>query len=339
MTPSRAIPVATAGTRGRTRFSLILALSLCGLFNGVTATAQVLELIADPSFVRGFRVPDRGMKEQVIRWSKETEAPVWKVAQHGSKSCVADEAFHRVRPDGFAFKDEWAWLEVRPREHEADLVLGLNALREYEGRYREPGDPWPHLYVSQRISSPGGHLAGESPNLAQLLDLPFSARFRLLYDYRNIAEGHNPRIHAAQFLFFLTIQNLNRKSAGYGDYYWFGVAFYDDREPVTGLHAMADKGSPKKKGTGKYIYNVGIQPFTDRIVASGDWVDLRGDLLPHVLAGLRESWANGYLPGSSDIADYRLGSVVTGWEIPGLNDAAVALKNLRLSATLQPAQK
>jgi hypothetical protein len=28
---------------------------------------------------------------------------------------------------------------------------------------------------------------------------------------------------AAQFLAYLTVQNLNRQSPGYGDYLWFGV--------------------------------------------------------------------------------------------------------------------
>lgn len=125
-------------------------------------------------------------------------------------------------------------------------------------------------------------------------------------------------------------------SEGFGDYYWFGIALYDDREAVTTLHAMQDKGSAKKKGTNKFIYNVGIKPFTDKVVADGEWVDIRGDLMPYIRAGLRECWKRGYLTDSKDLTDYRLGGLVMGWEVTGLNDVAMAVKGLRATATLKP---
>jgi hypothetical protein len=104
---------------------------------------------------------------------------------------------------------------------------------------------------------------------------------------------------------------------------------------VTALHAMHDGGSPKKPATEKLIYDIGVKPFTDKVVAVGEWVDIRGDLLPHIVAGLEEAWRRGYLPASTNPADYRVGSAVMGWEIPGLNDAAMAVKGLRATARLR----
>jgi hypothetical protein len=317
-------------------FTLALwATQLCARAELAVADAAVIDLIADTSFARGVQAEDRASNSQIIAWDPaQKSSPVWKVAQHHSRSNVADPAHQQLRPGGFTFKDDFAWLEFRPRDSDADLILGLNAFREYEGRYRAPGDPWPHLYVSQRISSPGGHLGGRAPSLAQLAQVDFAVSVRLLHDHRHLGEGYNPRVHASQFLFFLTIQNLNRASPGYGDYYWFGVTFYDDRKPLTALQAQRDQGSPRKQGTGKLIYNIGLAPFTDQVVAAGEWVSIEGDLLPHLLAGLREAWRQGYLSGSAEVADYRIGSVVIGWEIPGLNDAAAALKGLRLTAAI-----
>ncbi|HPA19696.1 MAG TPA: hypothetical protein PLU30_18250 [Verrucomicrobiae bacterium] len=321
-----------SGTRAQ-RWAVGFA--VLSLNSGIWAAAGTVELIADAGFHWGLRAKDRDGQERVIRWGESTNAPVWKTAQHFSKSCIVDVAHQAFRPRGFTFKDDYALLAFHPGDEGADLVAGLNALREYGGVYRAKGDPWPHLYLSQGVASPGGHLGDRCPSIADMARLDFSIGVRLLYDHRNIGAGYDRTRHAAQFVIFLTIQNLARKSAGYGDYYSFGILLYDDRVPVTSLHAMHDGGSPKKPATEKLIYDVGVRPFTDKVVASGQWVDVVGDLLPHIIAGLGEAWKRGYLPASTNLADYRVGSVIMGWEIPGLNDAAVAVKDLRATAVLR----
>lgn len=58
-----------------------------------------------------------------------------------------------------------------------------------------------------------------------------------------------------------------------------------------------------------------------------------GDLLPHIVSGLREAWKQGYLSASQKLADYRIGGLVLGWEVTGLNDVAIAVRDLRATAT------
>lgn len=317
-----------ASMRARVAVAIAVVIALAA----ASFAGDAVELIADAGFARGLRAKDRGGVEQSVRWGEGTGRPVWQVAQHFSKSCIADSGRRASLPGGFAHRDDYAWLAIHPGGEEGDVILGLNAFAEYGGAYRAKGDPWPHLYLSQRVSEPGGHLGTRSPSVADMERLDLSIGVRLIYDRRHVGEGYDRSVHASQFLFFLTIQNLNRKSPGYGDYYWFGAAPYDDRKPITALHAMKDAGSAKKPGTGKFIYDIGIRPFTDAIVSEGRWVEVKGDLLPHAIAGLREAWGRGYLPGSTNLSDYRVGSVVMGWEIPGLNDAAMAVRGLRLVA-------
>jgi len=161
-------------------------------------------------------------------------------------------------------------------------------------------------------------------------------RVKLLYDRKKAGPTYNRHQHAAQYVFFFTVQNLNHTSKGFGDYYWFGVALYDDRATVTALHAMRDASSLKKNGTGKFIYDIGIKPFTDEVVAGGTWVSVTGDLLPHIIAGLKECWRRGFLPDSQSLADYRIGGCAIGWEVTGLNDVAIAIKGLKAEAVLKP---
>jgi len=300
------------------------------------ATARTVELIADRAFERGLSTTDRDGKRQVIVWNTNAAPPVWFTAQHHSKSCFADKAFQTITTNGISFKDDYQTLTIHPEDSEADFVCGVNGKNEFGGVWRAQGDPWPHLYLNQQISVSGGHLGTNAPSLADTGRIDFSANVRLLYDRKETGRVYVKQRHAAQYVCFFTIQNLNRQSTGFGDYYWFGITFYDDREPVTKLHAMLDKGSEKKKGTDKLIYNIGIKPFTDKIIADGEWVSIEGDILPHIIAGLQECWRRGYLPDSQDLSDYRLGSFVLGWEVTGLNDVAIAVKGLRAEAVIKP---
>lgn len=324
---------------GRRAVAMLAVLLGCPCMSARAADATV-ELIADGAFAHGVKGRDRQGVERTIWVGDATNPPVWDIAQHGSRSCIAADAKPVGANGRFICRDDFAWLEAGRVGRDADagdLILGLNAHREYDGRYRAPGDPWPHLYVSQRIAEPGGHLNRRSPSLAAMERLDWGMDVRLLLDRRNEVAGYDRHTHAAQFVFFLTVQNLARGRPGYGDYYWFGVCLYDDREKVTATHAMRDAGSPRKKGTEKLIYDVGVRPFADRVVGAGGWVQLRGDLRSHIGAGLREAWKRGYLADSTNEADYAIGSVVMGWEIPGLNEAAMAVRNLRATAVVRQA--
>lgn len=301
---------------------------------------MAIDLVSDPAFRQGFYVKDRTGKDQILRWKDamgrdQSQTPVWRTAQHDSKSCFADAAFCKFRNGGLTFRDNFQTLIVHPENGQADIILGVNAMKEYGGIWRKPGDPWPHLYLQQDICQPGSRMWATAPTIANLERLNLEISVRLLYDHQNRGPEFDPNVHAAQFQFFLTVQNLNTKSKGFSDYYWFGVSLYDNRREVTTLFAMQDVNQAHKKGTEKFIYDVGIAPFTSRVVAKGEWVEVRGDLLPHIRAGLEECWKCGFLPASKDLGDYRIGGIFLGWEIPGLNDAAVAVKNLSLTATLK----
>jgi hypothetical protein len=50
---------------------------------------------------------------------------------------------------------------------------------------------------------------------------------------------------------------------------------------------------------------------------------------------LEECWKRGYLSDSKDPSDYYISAIVIGWEIPGLNDAAIAMKKMSLDATFK----
>ncbi|MEA1951342.1 MAG: hypothetical protein U9N87_08155, partial [Planctomycetota bacterium] len=177
-------------------------------------------------------------------------------------------------------------------------------------------------------SDPGGQVGSQSPSIADMTSLDFQIDARLLYDNRTLTAGYDPSLHASQYNIFYTVQNLNTASAGYGDFLWFGTALYDDREDVTGRHVLIDEF------TQKLIYSIGIEPFTSEHIADGNWISVSGDLLPHMKAALDTAWSQGILLDSQDYADYRIGGVNLGWEMPGLNDASLQIRNYNVVANV-----
>ena len=57
------------------------------------------------------------------------------------------------------------------------------------------------------------------------------------------------------------------------------------------------------------------------------------------MLALQAAWERGYLPDSRNPADYRIGGMNIGWEVPGLNHVELEIDNLSLIATTgTPAQ-
>ncbi len=308
-------------------FALIVVLTICLSISGLAGERIVL--VADPAFALGSMTRKAREKPScVIRWKPGEENPVWTVAEWHAKGDIADLAGRREGAWDFKYEDDYKTFIINDKESGATLVMGVNAINDYGGVYRGQGDPWPHLLVEQRISNPQGHLGASSPSMTQLQRVNFACTVRLIRAKHVIEEGYIKGRHAAQFLIFFTVQNLNRQSSGYGDYLWFGICFYDNRHPLTKKQAMFDMGSEEKQGTGKLIYTVGMEPFTDRRIADGEWITVRGDLYPMMIEALNEAWKRGAIPASKNLDDYYIGGMNLGWEVTGLSDVAMAVRDL-----------
>jgi hypothetical protein len=286
-------------------------------------------LLADPRFERGLRVwkpaPGSKKEEGTIRPPSASGEPVWGLAQWYSRFTLAD-ARREPLPSGSSryFDGAKAVTFGAAGSAEADIILALNGHAEYGEHAPAQGDPWPHLLVEQPLV--------EHPAMAALESVPFRIEYRLLKSRPFHLPGWDDRRHTAQFLLYITIQNLNRQSAGFGDYLWFGVPMYDARYRLPRHFAALDRSSPKKRGTGKFIYNPAGEVYATKPAQDGDWVAINKDLLPLMREALTAAWDAGYLQDSRDAADYRLGSMNMGWEVTGPLDVAMQIRNLEIAA-------
>jgi hypothetical protein len=187
---------------------------------------------------------------------------------------------------------------------------------EYVAHARRANEPWVHLLIQQSFTNP--------PAMDQLGRAQLHLEARLMHARKISTPDYTPNLHAAQFLMYFTVQNMNRKSTGYGRLLWFGVPIYDDRSRFARGHEAKDPG------TGMFIYSLPGETFARRSTHDGGWVVFDLDLLPLMKQGLETAWRNNFLTESKDIADYRLSGMNLGWEVPGTFDVTAAVRKLSL---------
>jgi hypothetical protein len=315
-----------------------------------------VELIGDPHGERGVELkwinPKPGGNgargEGILRRQGGGANPIWTLVEAYSKASIAPVE-PLTLPDG---RKKWAnaykEFTLGHGTPDADFVLAVNSIEEYGNHYRSPTAPWPHLLLEQVISAPGGHLSKTGPSLAdcQAMTLRISVQLRHANNLHDRGRGYSEGIHAAQFLLYFTLLNLNRQSPGYNkEYVWFGVPFYDDRQPVIGPCLMLDgtgkedESRGEKRGTGRFINNVGTKAFAERGLVPGEWLHVHVDVLPLMVQALERAWSRGVCNASTNLADYRIGGMNIGWEVNGLSSVSAQIKDLSLLATGPKAEK
>ncbi len=286
------------------------------------------ELIRDSHFRQGFILlepkPGKQKPYGTIAGCEEGAVPVWRLAQWSSKFPLKAAAPERLGSGALRYSNEAKRITLgAPGTPEADAAFGVNALAEYGTHVRRAGEPWVHLLVEQNIERP--------PALTELHSVVFHLEARLLRSKQGDMPGYSPGLHAAQFQVFLTVQNLNRQSAGYGRYLWFGIPVYDDRNRIPREHKTRDTG-----GTDMFIFTPRGDTYASASAHDGQWLTIHRDILPLLREALETAWARGFLADSKNVSDYRLGSVNMGWEVPGVFDVEMQVRNLSLRTNTQP---
>ncbi len=78
------------------------------------------------------------------------------------------------------------------------------------------------------------------------------------------------------------------------------------------------------------IYSIAYDSVATKSTHTNEWVNIDIDLYPYAIIALNEAWNRSYLSASQDLADYKLGGMNIGWELPGMNIADMKIRNLSL---------
>lgn len=302
--------------------SMVLLMAAC-----VASAGEVVEILRDPYFQNGFEVVHPDTK-QVCRTDKSTEdgpEPAWQIAQWSTRFNLQDTLRRRDLDNGaIAFTDETKYVEFR--HEDGMLVLGLDSVEEYQVKFREKTEGWPHLLVQQNFQSP---FLGRFKSLK----LSFDAKILEAENIEDRDKGYDPGLHAAQFQVFFIVKDDLPDSPGRHDFYWHGVPLYDSRKPFheESLHVDHNPDMPEAQRRSIFVPSsreyIGDQPS----LQSGRWISVEADLLPLIQDGLAKAKARGAFAKSPDTLDaYRLVHINIGWEMPGLARAKGAIRKLSL---------
>ena len=207
-----------------------------------------------------------------------------------------------------------------------DLILALDSRPEYAGQARKSNQPWPHLLVEQ--TDLPIHL------FKDVSRIEFTLEACLLKNERTKLAGYSRDLHAAQFLLTFIVQNRNQASPGFGDFIWFSVPMYDERTEFCDAHASMDTADP----SAKMIYSPASRTFSPQTLHDRRWVTFSHANLDTLFReAIGAAWKNGYLKKSPEAGDFAVSSVNIGWEVTGVNDVAMQIRNLDVN--IHPARK
>jgi hypothetical protein len=333
--------------------------------------SQSRELLSDNHFSRGVHIMAPANVRPGSLQQKNAHAPlvclpqrdcaqqpVWQLHQWANAQDIAAAA---DAPSGWALQDKKARVQkhfsLKPADPvDGDVVLEINGLSEFSARSNDGvphylpdlGRAWPHWLLSQQL---------DSGRLTQYNQLLLRGQVKLLLDAPQHREGYDPAVHAARLVLAVTVRNRLTS-----DYFWLTLPLYDDRYTQTdfGCQKCTEDGTAcvtprsindpgvwrcpedrvgeqwwlnEKPGTARMIFRMPTLDFVHGEVRNEMWVQVSGDLLPYVRAGIeavRQREDGQQFP--ADLFFYELGLFSIGWEITGFNHVSAQLRDWQLDA-------
>ena len=285
------------------------------------------QLIRDPHFQCGFVLlaaePGKRVPYGTFTGMADGKKPVWELAQWSSKQPFTHGPAERTSDTAIRYANAAKSITVgKPGSSDADISMAVNGTVEYDKRARKRDEPWVHLLLQQDIE--------DAPVLTEIQSARFRIEARLHSCTKLETPDYSPGLHAAQFQVFFSVQNRNRDSAGYGEYLWFGIPLYDDRHEFPKAHKSKDVA-----GTNMFIFTPAGETYTSKSAHGKEWITVDKDLLPLMREGLELACQRGFLKHSQSLADYRISGMNIGWEVPGVFDVALQVRNLSLKVRRQ----
>jgi hypothetical protein len=280
-------------------------------------------LLQDTRFQNGFEInaPKAGkhVAMGVFQPPTATDKPAWRLCQWNSrfdlslsKSEILDNQTIRM---GNAAKS----VTISSTNSSNDLILALDSRPEYGGKVRTKGQAWPHLLVEQSVQP--------IVLFKDISRIAFTLEARLLTNECFKLEGYTRNLHTAQFPMTFIVQNRNKQSKGFGDFIWFCVSLYDERKPFTDLYAAKDTADP----SAKMIYTPPSKTFSKQTLHDRNWATFsHTNLYPLFSEAISLARQRGYLKESPDDGDFAISSVNIGWEVTGINNVAIQIRNLEI---------
>ncbi len=252
--------------------------------------------------------------------------PVWSIGQWNNYNNNLKEASFTGTAPAYAYETAHG-TALRVNTQEGSVQLELNTTSEYGHSEvcpvnpRRATDKWPHLLLAC--------------DLLQEQVLKIAGKQEILMDIDFTIDGiadeipagtYDPDLHAAQFQWFITVQNRNMQDDGFGEYFWFGLSFYDTRHEFS-PHYSAQDGNT----TGMFIYMPDMKDLlaTTGKTEIGKDMRLSVNVLPVIETAFEVAKSRGYMQ-KTEKGDLHIASTNVGWEVPGTYNVAATIRKLNI---------
>jgi len=297
--------------------------------------AKTIELLEDKTFSTGFDLLGVSPAEDgrtIQKWLNyggdaiKAERNVWYMAQWWTPYDVADATYHE-EGDKYIYETESRTIAVEPSNN-GYLRIDLSSAKEYGDQPRVYGQSWTHALIEQSFN--------ESVGMSELSQLIVTLDFNIHYVRNMHEEGtYNPSLHAAQFLWYLTLRNVVDEDSEYdevgsrGDYLWFGIPIYDNRSDFIEQSNHIDQGAAGT--TNKLIYSMSSKNYLSEIIEFDKTYTIQVDVLPYLKDAFIYAINNDLLI-NCQFENMQIGYMNLGWELPGSFEVASTIQNISIKA-------
>ena len=296
------------------------------LFGTLKVKAKEREHFIDPSLQRGVAllaprpVKGVGVKIDTLRFCKNQESPIWRLCSWDYGTFFSgNQSSHTEYGIGYAND---AFLIAR--DNEGIITMRVNASNVYKSHRSVSSQPWINFLLETEY---------DSLILANATKATLSYEMRVLSCRNRMGDAYNTNIHAAQFLAYLYVRNINKESEDYQKSLWLGVGMYDNR-CVTGT--LDSSITSWDIGTNTYIFNPkGENVFgKKRNLTDHKWHKVTVDIRKIIDEAIHSLNSNGYLKASK-VDDYAICYMNIGWEVPGTFDVVGQFRDISITSNAE----
>ena len=307
---------------GNTRWSAVRSVTVSN-----TTTIAPISLILDPTYQSG---PSVRTPESVLSFTTSNLYPFgndgsktwWTISQWGAKYPLSSTTPKTVLANGAVeYKTLGLRVVLGPGNY---ALLGVNEVGHGT-----------HIQRLGTVSKSEGFIALEPKSnpannipISQLASVQYKMSFRLV---KAQAVKPVPASEAAQASANLRFTNRNPSSPGYGEWVYFIIKLYDNR------NRTIDYNIKKDGGTGSLLYRLPSSDFYGNKSAwDKQWITIDKDILPMFAKAIQVGYSKGYLK-SSDLGDYFVSFNGPHWEGAAPMDVEMEFKDFDVILTPKPA--
>lgn len=314
----------------KTILLLLALICMLGILSACKTTIKgeddnMKNFILDPKFELGAQVyaPGKPMTYTgSLDFGKKNsdETAAWLLTQWNSKNNIRSTQ-GEYRNNEYVYENKYKTVALAD---DGTVTLRVNASEEYLSPRTKKMDRWVHLYMEQRYAKP--YPIGDVEKMRLSFD------FCIPYFEDHTPEGQlDPSLHASIAVFYIILKDINPDSPAYNNFINFCVMLFDNRTPVTSESWFMDEGQNPLDATNMIIYTMDSSVYTGPVEADGEWHSVDFDPLPYFKKSFEIAQKSNCMQGSR-WEDMAISSVFFGFEVPGVMNSEMKIRNIFLGA-------